>query len=208
MDEQLNQTRHNLLEGFRRYPYFFDAKIRENYSGISVVMSKYANKPYVSKIVRKNNAGRDVSIDFVKDLDEYFFWFGNAVESDLTDDFVVAQEKTLDALANKFGDRDNIQKGVKLMEKGKNITTIDFVYKRSPVLYLFKVCASRKKQARKLVSIQAGAEYFRRHFWEEYSVVKGNIAYYEGALVEFEAVHDARHSGPVKRPVQKNLRQR
>ena len=198
MDEKLNQIRHNLLETFKRYPYFFDAKIREDETGITILVSKYSNRSYVKRVANKYKAGKDVSLEYVNDMSEYFHWFSDAVDSNLTDNFVVAQEKTLEALANKFGSESNIHKGVTLMEKGKHLTTIDFVYKQGSVLYLFKVGSSDKKHKRKLMSLQSGADFFRRHFGDEYSVVKGNVAYSDGIVVNFEGVHDARHSGPIK----------
>lgn len=208
MDEKLNQIRHDLLETFKKYPYFFDAKIKENQTGITILVSKYANKPYVKRVANKHKAGKDVSLEYVNDMGEYFHWFSDAVDSNLTDNFVAAQEKTLEALANKFGSESKIQKGVTLMEKGKHLTTIDFVYKQGTVLYLFKVGSSDKKHKRKLASIQAGADFFRKHFWDEYSVVKGNVAYSDGIVVNFEGVHDARHSGPLKGFVKKIKKRR
>jgi len=207
MDEKLNQIRHNLLEDFKNYPYFFDAKIRENETGITILVSKYANQPYVKRVANKRKAGKDVSLEYVNDMDEYFHWFSDAVDSNLTDNFVAAQKKTLEALANKFGSS-KIHKGVALMARGKHLTIIDFVYKQGTVLYLFKVGSSDKKHKRKLLSIQSGADFFRRHFWDEYSVAKGNIAYYDGTLIKFDGVHDARHSGPLKGFVKKIKKRR
>lgn len=195
MDEVQANNKHVLLSKLGSRPYFLDVREKKSTGGLTVLVDKQFDKKFLGDVILKQCKGNDTSFNVVASIDQYLYWFEDDVTSNYTGSFIEVQQKIQASLKNKFGKSD-LYPGVKILERGKSLTVIEFVHKSADVLHLFKISASRAKEKRKIKGLKQGLGFFKRHFWHDFSLAKCYVAYYPDNLAEFELKIDERYSGP------------
>ena|GEM_PF-5798773 len=185
MDRTQEYNKHILLSKLRNAPYFLDVREKKSTGGLTVLVDNQFDKNFLADVICNDCRGKDIRVNAIASIDQYFYWFRNDVTSSYTESFTEARQKIQAALENKFGISDTYT-DVKIMERGKSLAVIEFVNKAADVLHLFKISASKAKEKRKIKALRQGLDFFKRHFWRDFSLAKGYVAYCLDDQVEFE----------------------
>lgn len=189
-EKQPNYNKHVLLERLRHKPYFFD--VQEKRNGLVVLVDRHYEKEYLTKVIKNKCSGQDVYIMLIQSITQYLDYCRNYVDSEVTDSFIQTKVKIRESLESKISKNGFLYPKVKIMEKGRPITTIDFVYKNGSELSLFKIAASKRKEIRKKISIKKGVQFFKRHFYSQLNVIKGYWISYENNTADYQLVTEQR----------------